>query len=65
MSDLERTRPTYVLDTAPSGLHGWARYPLREFPRLQAFVAGGYDAVAAVDGVWIWRRRGCAAAAER
>ena len=45
MGDLERRRPAFVVDTAPSGLHGWDRYPLADFPRLQGFVRSGYDAV--------------------
>jgi 4-amino-4-deoxy-L-arabinose transferase-like glycosyltransferase len=63
MGDLGRRRPTFVVDTAPSGLHGWDRYPLADFPRLQGFLRSGYDAVAIVDGVWIWRLRGCSSAA--
>jgi 4-amino-4-deoxy-L-arabinose transferase-like glycosyltransferase len=59
MQDLQRSPPAFVLDTSPAGLHGWDRYPLRDFPRLNAFVRSGYRAVADVDGVWIWRRRGC------
>ena len=62
LSDLERRRPAFVVDTAPSGLHGWDRYPLAGFPELEAFVRDGYDAVAVVDGAWIWRRRGCESA---
>jgi hypothetical protein len=62
VGDLERSRPAFVVDTAPSGLHGWGRFPLADFPRLEAFVKGGYDAVAVVDSVWLWRRRGCVAA---
>ena len=65
MSDLERNRPAFVVDTAPSGLHGWGLYPLAEFPRLRAFVKSRYDAVAVVDGLWIWRRRGCEATSGR
>ncbi len=65
MADLARHRPAFVVDTAPSGLHGWDRYPLASFPRLQGFVRSGYDAVGVVDGVWIWRRRGCAASGGR
>jgi hypothetical protein len=61
MGDLERSRPAYVVDTAPSGLHGWGRYPIADFPRLEAFVRRDYDAVAVVDGVWLWRRKSCAA----
>ena len=60
MSDLERSRPTFVVDTAPSGLHGWDRYPLEAFPRLETFVKTGYDPVDVLDGVWLWRRKGCA-----
>jgi 4-amino-4-deoxy-L-arabinose transferase-like glycosyltransferase len=65
MGDLERAGPAFVVDTAPSGLHGWDRYPLADFPRLEGFVRSGYDAVGVVDGAWIWRRKGCAAAGER
>jgi hypothetical protein len=59
MGDLERRPPAFVLDTAPANLHEWGRYPMRAFPRLGRFVKEGYDATAIVDGVWIWRRRGC------
>ena len=62
MADLESSRPAFVLDTAPAGLYGWDRYPLRDFPRLDRFVRSDYRAVADVDGVWIWRRKGCASA---
>jgi 4-amino-4-deoxy-L-arabinose transferase-like glycosyltransferase len=61
MMDLERRPPVFVLDTSPAGLHGWDRYPMRDFPRLDRFVRSGYRTVADVDGVWIWRRRGCEA----
>jgi 4-amino-4-deoxy-L-arabinose transferase-like glycosyltransferase len=63
MGDLWRRPPEFVVDTSPSGLHGWDRFPLADFPRLERFVRSGYDAVGIVDGVWIWRRRGCAAGA--
>jgi hypothetical protein len=59
MDDLERSPPVFVLDTSPAALHGWDRYPMRDFPCLDAFVRSGYHAVAEVDGVWVWRRRGC------
>jgi len=61
MADLARRPPAFVLDTAPAGLHGWACCPMADFPRLDAYVRGSYDAVAIVDGVWVWRRRGCVA----
>ena len=61
MSDLGRTRATYILDTAPAGLYRWNRYPLRDYPRLDGYVAEGYDRIAGVSGVRVYRRRGCAA----
>jgi hypothetical protein len=45
MGDLERSRPAFVVDTAPSGLHGWSRFPLENLPRLETFVKTNYDAV--------------------
>jgi hypothetical protein len=30
---------------------------------LETIVRSGYRAVAALDGVWIWRRKGCESAA--
>ncbi|HET7291059.1 MAG TPA: hypothetical protein VFM88_01415 [Vicinamibacteria bacterium] len=60
MSDLLAHSPTFVLDTAPSGLYRWNRFPLTDFPRLASFVREGYELVAAVGGVRIYRRRGCA-----
>ena len=61
MADLERSRATYVLDTAPAGLYRWNRYPLRDYPRLDRYVAEGYDRIDEVSRVRIYRRRGCAA----
>ena len=63
LSDLRRHRPDFVVDTAPSGLHGWDRYPLAGFPELEAFVHEGYAPAAVLDGVWVWRRKGCKAGA--
>ncbi len=60
MGDLARRPPAFVLDTAPAGIHGWDRYPLTSYARLDAYVRASYDAVKIVDGVWVWRRRGCA-----
>ena len=61
MDDLERTGATYILDTAPAGLYRWNRYPLRDYPRLDRYVAEGYEGVDDVSRVRVYRRRGCAA----
>ena len=61
MGDLERSRATYILDTAPAGLYRWNRYPLRDYPRLDRYVAEGYERIDEVSRVRVYRRRGCAA----
>jgi hypothetical protein len=45
MGDLEQCRATYILDTAPAGIYRWNRYPLRDYPRLDRYVAVGYERI--------------------
>lgn len=61
MDDLSRKRPTFVLDTAPSGLHRWNRYPLHAYPRLARFVREGYRRIDTVDRVDVYRSLDCPA----
>jgi 4-amino-4-deoxy-L-arabinose transferase-like glycosyltransferase len=42
MSDLERNRPVYIVDTAPSGFSYWGKYPMSKYPRLREYVADHY-----------------------
>ena len=62
LADLQRSRPAYVLDTSAAAIGSW-QFPLQDFPRLARFVAEGYERVATVGGVVLYRRRGCPAAA--
>jgi hypothetical protein len=57
IADLEQRRATFILDTSPSGLHRWNHFPLRRFPRLDAYVRAHYLPIAHVDGVVIYRRQ--------
>jgi hypothetical protein len=57
IADLERARPEYVVDTAPADLNHWARYPLANFPRLEAFVRRDYEVEERIGGAVIYRRR--------
>jgi hypothetical protein len=59
MDDLERSRATYVLDTSPAGLYRWSRYPLRDYPRLDRYVAESYELIDDVSRVRVYRTRGC------
>lgn len=59
MDDLERSSATYILDTAPAAIQRWNRYPLRDFERLDRYVAQRYERLADVSRVRIYRRRDC------
>ena len=58
-SDLARRPPAFVLDAAGARLSRWD-VPLERYPRLAAFVSRGYEPLDRIDGVAIYRRRGCA-----
>jgi hypothetical protein len=60
MDDLERSRATYILDTAPAALYRWDHYPIADFPRLAGYLAEHYEDAGGVDRVRVYRRRGCA-----
>jgi hypothetical protein len=59
LADLERSRATFIVDTAPAGIFRWDRFPLSDFPRLAAYVAAHYEDAGSVDRVRVYRRRGC------
>jgi hypothetical protein len=60
VGDLEKSRATYVLDTAGSGLHRWRPFPVHRFPHLLALLRREFTLVDTVDGVALYRREGCA-----
>lgn len=59
MADLRQNVPTYILDTAPAHLKMWEYFPLHDYPQLERFVRRRYEPIASIDGVQIYRRRGC------
>ena len=61
MSDLDKHRATFIVDTAPANLYRWGRYPISDFPRLQRYVDDHFDLVETIREVRIYRRRGCEA----
>ncbi len=58
ISDLERRRPTYILDTARARLGRWG-FPLEGDRHLSALVALRYETLDVVDHIRIYRRRDC------
>lgn len=64
LGDLERNAATYIIDTAPAGIHHFERYPLSSVPRLFQYVRERYELVEAPSRVAIYRRLGCEAATQ-
>lgn len=59
MSDLEKNRATYIIDTSPSGIFRWNRYPLADFPLLDRYVKQNYTRLENIDGIELYRRNAC------
>jgi hypothetical protein len=59
MQDLEEHDVTFIVDTAPANLYRWGRHPIARYPRLERFVVTRFEIAAVVQGVTIYRRRGC------
>jgi hypothetical protein len=59
MADLRQNQPTYFLDTAPASLKMWEYFPLHDYPQLERFVHRRYEPLESIDGVQIYRRKGC------
>jgi hypothetical protein len=57
IEDLERSGTRWVVDTAPSGLHRWARMPLSVAPALDEYVREHYELVATPADARVYRRK--------
>ena len=49
--------PTYILDTAYSGIRGAKYYTIARYPALARVVYRDYEYVETVDGIGIYKRR--------
>ena len=61
MSDLDRHRATFIVDTAPANLYRWGRYPVSDFPGCGAISTTSSISSRRFREVRIYRRRGCEA----
>jgi hypothetical protein len=59
MSELHRSKPTYILDTAPASIARWQYFPTRDYPMLHRLIERQYTSIGAVNGVEIYRRNNC------
>jgi hypothetical protein len=60
MADLNRNRPTYILDMAPATFSRWQDFPLEDYPWLERFVRTRYESLGSIHGVELYRQRDCA-----
>jgi hypothetical protein len=56
VKDLEANQVAIVVDTAPSGIHGWNHFPLSMAPPLADYVRSHYSLVGEAGGARIYRR---------
>jgi hypothetical protein len=42
MSDLEKNKPRFIIDTSPGDIYYWGKYPLKKFPRLKSYLDEHY-----------------------
>lgn len=54
--DLERRRPTLLVDAAAAGWDGYGKYPLDRYPRLRRYVDAHYRPLEVSAGVVLYRR---------
>jgi hypothetical protein len=57
LASLTAAPPRLILDTSTAPRLGYNKYPFSLVPDLERFIHDGYDRVAVVDGVAVWRRR--------
>lgn len=56
MADVARHRPTYIIDTAPAGLHNYKNYPISLYPRIADYLDINYHKETTVGGAVLYRR---------
>ncbi|HEY7162331.1 MAG TPA: hypothetical protein VH815_13785, partial [Acidobacteriota bacterium] len=59
MEDLQKNDATYIIDTAPSGIYRWDRYPISNYPRLQNLIRSKYRPLVEIDGIYLYRNKNC------
>jgi hypothetical protein len=57
LEDLDRKRPTLVLDTAAAGIKSYGKFPISAYPAFARYLDLHYRPEGAVEGVVVYRRR--------
>ncbi|MFH1830361.1 MAG: glycosyltransferase family 39 protein [Pseudomonadota bacterium] len=56
MSDLEKDKPVYILDTSPANIHDYIKYPIDKYPLLKRYIDNNYVKQTTLYGIDIYRR---------
>ncbi len=56
LSDIEKNRPVYFIDTAPANLHDYKDFPATRYPALREYLKKNYREEANVGGALFYRR---------
>jgi hypothetical protein len=57
LEDLDRKKPTLVLDTAAAGIKSYGKFPISAYPAFARYLDLHYRPEGAVEGVVVYRRR--------
>lgn len=56
MGDMERNKPVYIVDTAPSNLHDYRDFPVTRYPRLMDYMNKHYREEIRINGTVFYKR---------
>lgn len=55
--DMKRFQPQYFIDTAPANIHGYKKYPIKNYPKLKNYLENYFEPVFVVEGAQIYKRK--------
>lgn len=56
MSDLNKYKPRYIIDTSPANIHDYGKYPIDKYPELKGYLDKHYRLEVRLHGVEIYKR---------
>jgi len=56
LTDIDRHKPTYIIDTTPANLHDYENYPIQRYPILMDYVKSYYREETRINSAIFYRR---------
>ena len=57
MAEMDRNKPRLIVDTSPARFHYYEWYPIKNYPRLNQYLADHYEHAAQIDGFVVYRKK--------